>query len=220
MTDPTAHNSPSERDDDREDACRDSCPPETNETAAAPAARPPQQHVADAHREDRARIGADVMTINHDRAQLATLGALAPPAPLTPIERRDIALRMRREWPDAASMAWPDGFVDPDAPDHSSSPSGLPALLRAIAKADRTTYAPGDPREWDRPPPPDGSPRWSTPRELACAALNDLHRRGIISAREANWRAADAPAPAVSPETRDPNPTVPGSPGERRMRRG
>ena len=35
MTDPTSHTSPSERDDDREDASRDSYPPETNEPVSA-----------------------------------------------------------------------------------------------------------------------------------------------------------------------------------------
>ena len=56
-------------------------------------------------------------TINHDRAQVGALGSreVVQPSSLTPVERRDIALRMRREWPDAAPMEMPEGFVDPDA---------------------------------------------------------------------------------------------------------
>lgn len=68
----------------------------------------------------------------------------------------------------------------------------IAATLRAICRADRTTYAHHEPRSWDGKEPREvGGTIWLTPREQADRALRWLASEGLITADAADWRKGD-----------------------------
>lgn len=65
----------------------------------------------------------------------------------------------------------------------------LANTLRAICRADRTTYNHHEARAWDgQPPRENGGTIWLTPREQAAHALRRLAANGHITNLKADWR--------------------------------
>lgn len=210
MTDPTSHDSPSERDDDREGASRDSYPPETNETVSALDLDAIEQWARGSTIvAARAHIPALVRELRESRAELSRL-------------RADIAARDQLA---AEVMAHFEGVTDePEAtvPSAQRDPdptalSGPPAWRATARRPDGTTLRivariVGDRAIVDHDGVCVESP-WLAENGDAGACLAALAR----------WCAAEG-AEMVSaqsePVGRSPDPTVPGSPGERVTRLG